>query len=200
MGVQISSVRFSKDGSSCCEWFIMTTDFDGFREVKHLLIIFSLYRFEFHTKTLIFIVFEISNFVLTKQHLREVLIFCFNWKKSAAEAHRMLVEVYGDTAPTDKSCREWFRRFKDGDFSVEDKPRSGQPKKFEDKELEALLEEDQSQTQEELAKLLGVTKQAVMIESHGNDSKTRKLDALELELKPRDVERRFFTCEQLIQR
>ncbi|EGI67651.1 Mariner Mos1 transposase, partial [Acromyrmex echinatior] len=101
-----------------------------------------------------------SNFVLTKQHLREVLIFCFNWKKNAAEAHRMLVEVYG-TAPTDKSYREWFRRFKDGDFSVEDKPRSGQPKKFEDKELEALLEEDQSQTQEELAESLGVIQQAV---------------------------------------
>ena len=63
----------------------------------------------------------------------------------------MLVEVYDDTAPIDKSCREWFRRFKDGDFSVEDKPRFGQPKKFEDKELEALLEKDQSQTQEELA-------------------------------------------------
>jgi len=87
--------------------------------------------------------------VLTKQHLREVLIFCFNWKKSAAEAYRMLVEVYGDTAPTDKSCRKWFRRFKDGDFSVEDK------------ELEALLEEDQNQMQEELAGSLGVTQQAV---------------------------------------
>ena len=122
----------------------MTADFGVFREIRHLLIIFSLYRFEFNTdtKTLIFTVFEMSNFVLTKQHLREVLIFCFNWKKSAAEVHRMLVEVYGDTAPTDKSCREWFRCFKDGDFSVEDKPRSGQPKKFEDKELEALLEED----------------------------------------------------------
>jgi len=54
----------------------------------------------------------------------------------------MLVEVYSDTAPTDRSCRKWFRHFKDGDFSVEDKPRSGQSKKFEDKELEALLEED----------------------------------------------------------
>ena len=32
-------------------------------------------------------------------------------------------------------------RFKDGEFSFKDKPRSGQPKKFEDKELEALLEE-----------------------------------------------------------
>jgi len=100
--------------------------------------------------------------VLTKQHLREVLIFCFNWKKSAAEAHRMFVEVYGDTAPTDKSCRVWFRRF-NGDFSVEDKARSGQPKKFEDKELKTLLEEDQSQTQEELAESLEVTQQAVSV-------------------------------------
>ena len=95
----------------------VTADFGGFREVKHLLIIFSLYRFEF-IKILIFTVFEMLNFVclLTKQHLQEVLIF-FNWKKSAAEAYRMLVKVYGDTAPIDKSCRKWFRRFKDGDFS-----------------------------------------------------------------------------------
>jgi len=35
--------------------------------------------------------------------------------------------------------------FEDGNFSVEDKSYSGQPKKFEDKELKALLEEDQSQ-------------------------------------------------------
>ena len=80
----------------------MTADFDE-RKIKHLLIIFNLYRFEFHIKILIFTVFEMSNFVLTKQHLREVLIFCFNWKKSAAEVHRMLIEVYGDT---DKSRSE----------------------------------------------------------------------------------------------
>jgi len=41
------------------------------------------------------------------------------------------------------------------------KPRSGQPKNFEDKEL---LEEDQSQTQEELAESLGVTQQAVSVQ------------------------------------
>jgi len=50
------------------------------------------------------------------------------------------MKVYGDTA----SIEEWFRHFKDGDFSIEDKPRSGQPKKFENKELEALFEEDQN--------------------------------------------------------
>ena len=56
---------------------------------------------------------------------------------------------------TDKLSRGWFRRFKDRDFSIEVKPRSGQPKKFENKELKALLEEDQNQTQEELAESLG---------------------------------------------
>ena len=139
-----------------------------------------------------------SNFVLTKQHLQEVLIFCFNWKKSAAEVHRMLVEDYGDIASTDKSCREWFRRFKDGGFSVEDKPRSGQRKKFEDKELEALLEEDQSQTQEKLA--LGVTQQAVSVRLRAMGMIQKQGNWVLCELKPRDVERRFFTCEQLIQR
>ena len=120
MGVQISSVRFPKDSSSCCEWFIVTTDFGGFREVKYLLIIFSLYHFEFHTKS-----YYVWNVEFCVKQAEFAGGFCFNWKKSAAEAHRMLVEVYGDTAPTNKSCKKWFRHFKDGDFSVEDKPRSG---------------------------------------------------------------------------
>jgi len=106
----------------------------------------------------------------------------------------MLVEVYGDTAPINKSCREWFRRFKDGDFSIEDKPRSGQPKKFENKELEALLEEGQSQTQEELAESLGVTQQAVFVRLRAMRIIQKQGNWVPYELKPRDVERRFFTC------
>jgi len=137
--------------------------------------------------------------VLIKQHLREVLIFCFNWKKSATEAHRMLVEVY-DTIPIYKSCREWFQRFKDGDFSVEDKPHFGQPKKFEDKELEALLEEDQNQTQEELVESLRVIQQAVSVRLRAMRMIQKQGNWMSYELKSRDVERRFFTCEQLIQR
>jgi len=110
------------------------------------------------------------------------------------------VEVYDDVAPTDKSCREWFRCFKDGDFSIKDKSRSGQPKKFEDKELEALLEEDQSQTQEELAESLGITQQAVSVRLRVMGMIQKQGNWVPYELKPRDIERRFFTCEQLIQK
>lgn len=76
-----------------------------------------------------------SNFVLTKHHLQKVSVSCFNWAKSVTEAHRKLVEVYGDTAINEKSCNKWSRLFKKGDFSIADKPRFGQPKKIEYKDL-----------------------------------------------------------------
>jgi len=42
-------------------------------------------------------------------------------KKSAAEAHRLLVEAYGDAALSERSCCDWFQKFKNGEFDVEDK-------------------------------------------------------------------------------
>ena len=56
-------------------------------------------------------------------------------------------------------CEYCFRRYKKGDFDTKDKERPGQPKKFEDEEVEGLLDlilQDLSQTQEELAELLNV--------------------------------------------
>ncbi|KAG5315348.1 MOS1T transposase, partial [Pseudoatta argentina] len=85
----------------------------------------------------------------------------FIQKKSAAEAHRILVQTYGDTALSDTTCRDWFRRFKNNDFQLEDKERSGAPKKFQDKELEQLLDEDPSQTLSELGKILQVDESTV---------------------------------------
>ena len=53
------------------------------------------------------------------RHLREVLIFCFNMKKSAAEAHRMFSNIYDEAAISERTCHEWFQRFKNGDFDVQ---------------------------------------------------------------------------------
>ncbi|KAG5321058.1 MOS1T transposase, partial [Pseudoatta argentina] len=83
-----------------------------------------------------------SKFVPNKVYLRGILLHYFIQKKSAAEAHRILVQTYGDNALSDTTCRDWFRRFKNNDFELEDKERSGAPKKFQDKELEQSLDED----------------------------------------------------------
>jgi histone-lysine N-methyltransferase SETMAR len=102
-----------------------------------------------------------SNFVPNNVFLRGILLHYFNMKKKAAESHRILVEVYGEHALAERTCQKWFARFKSGNFDLEDEERAGAPLKFEDAELEALLDEDPSQTQEELAKTLGVTHQAI---------------------------------------
>jgi len=44
-----------------------------------------------------------SNFEPNKRHLRELLIYFFNLKKSATVVHRLLVEAYGDAALSEKS-------------------------------------------------------------------------------------------------
>jgi len=138
-----------------------------------------------------------SSFEPNKRHLQELSIYFFNLKKSVAEAHRLLVEAYDNAALSERSCREWFQKFKNSEFDVEDKERSGRPKVYEDMELDALLDEDSCQTQKELALTLGVTQQTIsyrlkslrMIQKQGN--------WIPYELKPRNVERRFFTCEML---
>jgi len=56
-----------------------------------------------------------SSFEPNKHHLRELLIYFFNLKKSPAEAHRLLVEAYGDAALSERRCREWFQKFKNGE-------------------------------------------------------------------------------------
>jgi len=43
---------------------------------------------------------------------------------------------------------EWFKKFKSGDFDVRNEERGKSPKKFEDSELQALL--DKAQTQQQL--------------------------------------------------
>ena len=82
----------------------------------------------------------------------------------------MLSNTYGEAAISERVVSG----FKNGD--VEDRHSSGREKVFEDAELEALLEQDSCQNQEELARSLGGTQQAIskrlkamgMIQKQGN--------------------------------
>ncbi|KAG5318699.1 MOS1T transposase, partial [Pseudoatta argentina] len=141
-----------------------------------------------------------SIFVPNKVYLRGILLHYFIQLKSAAEAHRILVQTYGDNALSDTTCRDWFRRFKNNDFELEDKERSGAPKKFQDKELEQLLDEDPSQTLSELGKILQVDESTVLKRLKWLGMIQKQGHWVPYELKPRDVERRFGTCELLLQR
>jgi [histone H3]-lysine36 N-dimethyltransferase SETMAR len=141
-----------------------------------------------------------TTFVPENRHLREALLFMFNLKKTATEAHQMLAEAYGNLALSERMCREWFQRFKTGDFDVENKAHGRPPKTFEDDDLQALLDEDDAQTQEQLAKRLSVTRQAVSLRLHQMGKIHKEGKWVPYELTERHMERRKTTCEILLER
>ena len=141
-----------------------------------------------------------SNVVPEKVFLRGVHLHYFNMKNTAAESHRILVEVYGEHALPERTCQKWFTRFKSGSFGLEDEEHPGQPKKFEDEDLEALLDEDCCQTQEELAEFLRVTQAAISKRLKAAGYIQKQENCVPHELKPRDIERRFCMSEMLLKR
>jgi len=75
--------------------------------------------------------FLLLNMEHDKLIFRHILHY-FDFKKTAAAAHKLkLIETYDNYVPTERTCQEWFQRFKSDDYDMNDKQRSDQPKKFE---------------------------------------------------------------------
>ncbi|UYV75708.1 SETMAR [Cordylochernes scorpioides] len=117
--------------------------------------------------------------------LREALLFIFNLKKSATEAHQMLYNVYENNAPSLRTCQE---------------NTENPQKKFEDEELQALLNEDDAQTQEQLADSLNVTRQAVSLRLYTVEKIQKEGKWLPHELSEKNKENRRSISEILLKR
>ncbi|EFN77620.1 hypothetical protein EAI_04085, partial [Harpegnathos saltator] len=59
-------------------------------------------------------------------------------------------------------CEDWFKRFRSGDFDTDDKKRSERPKTSRRTPIcKRLLDEDDTQTQDQLAEALNMTRQDI---------------------------------------
>jgi len=71
---------------------------------------------------------------------------------------------------------KWFKKFKSGDFDMRNEERGKPPKKFEDSKLQALLDEDDAQTQQQLGSIECDTRSRLhMFEIHGKDPEDGKI-------------------------
>lgn len=104
------------------------------------------------------------------------------------------MEAYGEHALSGASCRDWFRRFKCGDFDVSDKQHSGRPKKIEDEDSETFLDEDPCKTLQELSTSLNVAISTVSECLHAMGMFQKLGNWLPHELTERQQEKRKTTC------
>jgi len=84
-------------------------------------------------------------------HIRHCLLFLFDSNVVAGEAHRRLQEIYGEDAPSRKTCYRWWQRFEEGDRSLEDKDRSGRPTEIDRNEFFGLIIDEPRLTSREAA-------------------------------------------------
>ncbi|GFV42272.1 hypothetical protein TNCV_3165031 [Trichonephila clavipes] len=114
---------------------------------------FSLHLDEFQRALYFFYCVENVEFYAFRPRFADSINFFFFYhlKKNAAESRQMLVEAYGGNALSRAQCYMWFEKFQNGDFDLRNEERGRPAKKFEDAELQALLDEDDGKTQEHLA-------------------------------------------------
>ena len=77
-----------------------------------------------------------------KSHFRHLLLFAFNRGQKASEVTKDICAVYEEDAIAERTVRDWFARFKRGNFDLNDAPRSVRPIKMDQDQLRDLLKED----------------------------------------------------------
>ncbi|KOC64196.1 Histone-lysine N-methyltransferase SETMAR [Habropoda laboriosa] len=95
------------------------------------------------------------------EHFRHLLLFAFNQGSKAAKAARDICAVYGEGAIAERTARDWYAKFKNGNFDLKDAPRSGRPVEFDEERLNQLLHVNSRQTTRELAEKMECSHTAI---------------------------------------
>lgn len=89
------------------------------------------------------------------------LLFAFNQGSKATEAAHNICAVYGVGAIAERTARDWYAKFKKGNFDLKDAPRSRRPVEFDEERLNQLLHENPRQTTRELAEKMECSHTAI---------------------------------------
>ena len=101
--------------------------------------------------------------------IRHIMLYHFKKGWNAAQSFRDHNELFGELTISEIQCRKGFARFKSGDTSLEDKSGGSRQSGFDDQELLAAVEENESLTSRILAENFNV--------DHSIDRLPSKLEA-----------------------
>lgn len=135
-----------------------------------------------------------------KFHFRHILLFYYRKGKNAVQARNKLSSVYGEDVMTIRQCQKWYKKFRSGNFDVQDAPRPGRPVEADEEKIMALVEGNRHITTRDVAARLNLSNSTVF-DHMKRLGLVSKLDVwVPHILKERDILRRIDTCDSLIKR
>ncbi|XP_014274545.1 histone-lysine N-methyltransferase SETMAR-like [Halyomorpha halys] len=94
-------------------------------------------------------------------HYRHILLYYFKKGKRAAEAHKKICRVYGDSALTERTYQNWFAKFRAENFDINNAPGPGRLQEIEIIDVKAIVDQNPSQSVRDIAHVLEVSHTSV---------------------------------------
>mgnify|MGYP004576351081 CR=1 FL=1 len=94
---------------------------------------------------------------IDNQYKRAVLYFLISSGESAISAAIKINSVHGEDTISVRTAQKWFKKFKVGESSIYDKPRSGHPVNFDNDVLKNLVESEPQLTVDQIAERMDLS-------------------------------------------
>lgn len=137
---------------------------------------------------------------MEKYQYRTIFLYEYKLGTKATETARKINNAFGPATVNQRMVQRWFKRFRQGDYALEDEDGRGRPSKVDNDKLKKTIEADTSKSTREVGAVLEVDHATVV--RHLNEiGKVKKMDKwVPHELCEKQKNRRFEVASSLLLR